>query len=339
MWVYLDDEDSWVNVPGMLTAAERAAVELTGAQLIVPVLVRGELAGCFLLGARRSGEPYSGDEIRLLESVAAQAALALENGRLTRAVAEEAAQKERVHRELEIAREVQGRLFPRAAPRLPGIAVAGFCRPAQAVGGDYYDYFELPGGRLGFAVADVSGKGVAAAITMATVQASLRTLTIDSSTDLAGMVGRLNRVVFEASASNRFATLFYAQFDPKTGLLRYVNCGHNAPLVLRRGELLRPGRTGIALGLRRVFAFGEGEMTLQPGDTLVAFSDGISEAMNDAREEWGEDRLAATVREVAGEPPEEIARAILAAADEFAAGAPQHDDMTLVVLRVDPNAE
>src|SRR5579863_2433484 len=170
------------------------------------------------------------DGVRIESS--AQTALAQEVARLTTAIGREMAQKERMNRELEIAREVQEHLFPQRLPVVPGLEYCGQCRPAREVGGDYYDFLELPEGRFGIAIGDVSGKGVGSALMMASLEASLRALApvVD---DPAELMARVNSLVFQASSPNRYATLFYAQYDPATRRLTYVNAGHNPPIVVR----------------------------------------------------------------------------------------------------------
>ncbi|PYT19642.1 MAG: hypothetical protein DMG58_35865, partial [Acidobacteria bacterium] len=183
---------------------------------------------------------------------AAQTALAQEVARLTTAIGREMAQRERWNRELEIAREVQEHLFPQRLPPVPGLEYCGQCRPAREVGGDYYDFLELPDGRLGIAVGDVSGKGVGAALMMASLEASLRALA-SVVQDPADLMGRVNTLVCQASASNRYATLFYAEYDPATRRLSYVNAGHNPPIVLRNSagscHVLRLEAGGPVIGL------------------------------------------------------------------------------------------
>ena len=332
--LFLDDDECWINDRDV-HQSDRERLASLNAQLLLPLEGATDLIGFVTLSRKRSEEPFSKGDMRLLRSVGLQTGLALENSRLASSLAEEAAHRERSSREIEIAREVQQRLFPQHTPRIPGIEILGTCRPALAAGGDYYDYFEYPNcQRVGLAVGDVSGKGVGAAIMMATVQASLRTQVLDDDPDLAASVSRLNQVVYEASTRNRFATLFYGQFDRATGRLVYVNAGHNRPVIIRRdGEIERLSLTGIAIGLKRHFAFRQAETTLAPGDLLVAFTDGLSESMNADREEWGEDELAIAALELSARPLPAIVDGLIAAADRFAAGAPQHDDMTLIVLR------
>ena len=202
------------------------------------------------------------------------------------------------------------------------------------MGGDYYDFLMLPGGRVGFAIGDISGKGVPAALLMAGLQASLRAQTPQGANDLSSLMGNLNRLLHEASPANRYATFFYGQLDASTRDFTYVNAGHNAPMLFRGREILRLTTGGPVVGLLPEAPYEQATVRLEPGDVLVAFTDGVSEAMNAADEEWGEVRLIAAVQGSGGLPARELLDRIMAGADSFAAGAPQHDDMTIVVLRV-----
>ena len=264
----------------------------------------------------------------------AQTALAQEVARLTTAIGRETAQRERLNRELEIAREVQEDLFPQCLPVVPGLDYSGQCRPAREVGGDYYDFLELPNGRLGIAIGDVSGKGVGAALMMACLEASLRALA-SVVRDPADLMGQVNGLVCQASATNRYATLFYAQYHPATRGLTYVNAGHNPPVVLRNSDgacqVLRLETGGPVIGLLPK-PYQRGEFSHEVGDLVVLFTDGVSESMNARDEEWGEERLIQLAKTCHGLPALEGMRRIRAAAQAFAGGAPQHDDMTLVVL-------
>jgi sigma-B regulation protein RsbU (phosphoserine phosphatase) len=333
--LFLDDEDDWINQCPEVNHEERDRLKALRAQLLVPFEGPAGLVGFASLGPKRSEEPYTPIDMRLLRSVGLQAGLALENSRLAQSLADEAAQRERANREIEIAREVQQRLFPQTTPAVEGAEIAGICRPALAVGGDYYDYFATGDGGVGFAVGDVSGKGVGAAILMATLQASLRTQVLDTAEELATRVQRLNQVVYESSTRNRFATLFYAQYDPAAHRLRYVNAGHNRPVVIRAdGQVERLALTGIAIGLKRRHQFSQREITLESGDWVIAFTDGISESMNPAFEEWGEEAMIQALLDLRHGPVEAMREGLLAAASDFAAGAVQHDDMTVVILHV-----
>jgi len=335
--VYMDDPNSWIYRSGEITEEERQKLTTLRAQLLLPIGLKEKLLGFLTLGEKRSEEPYSGMDLRLLKSVATQTGLALENAQLTAAIAEEVAQREKLNREVEIAREVQERLFPQKLPAIPGLDYCGACRPALGVGGDYYDFLALPGGKLGIAVGDVSGKGIAAALMMASLQASLRSEAMRGTQDLSSLITNVSRLVFEASSVNRYATFFYAQYDPATHGLTYVNAGHNPPMVFKRAakswEVRRLETGGTVVGLLEGYPYQHGEEILASGDLLVAFTDGISEAMNPADEEWGESRLIDTIEALDCLCSAKLIEQIMKEADAFAAGAPQHDDMTLVVLR------
>ncbi|MBI4893548.1 MAG: SpoIIE family protein phosphatase [Acidobacteria bacterium] len=287
------------------------------------------------LGAKKSEEPYSKGDQRLLETVAAQTALALENARLTRAVAEEAARRERIHRELEIAREVQERLFPHNPPGVAGLDYTGVCKPAQSIGGDYYDFFLSADGRLTLAVGDICGKGVPAALLMAGLQASLRGLCAGGVEDLGELMTRLNRLVFEATPKNRFATLWCGQYDPGSRVLRYVSAGHGDAVVLRAGGGMdRTSNRGLALGLVRQAQYGYGEVSLGSGDLVAVCTDGVTEAMSAGGEEFREQRWWAVLEEARGMAASAAVGLVMARVEEFAKGAEQHDDITIVAARV-----
>lgn len=333
--VYLDDVNNWVWKTQGVTDDERGMLERLESQLILPLAVKEKLLGFISLGQKKSEEPYSGSDLRLLRYLAAQSALALQNTQLTEAYAREAAQREKLNREVEIAREVQERLFPQKLPSVEGLDCAGGCRPALAVGGDYYDFLALPEGQLGVVIGDVSGKGIAAALLMASLQASVRSQTIHPGQSLAAMIASVNTLIYEASTSSRYATLFYAQLDPKTLTLDYVNAGHNPPMLFRAsGEVERLEVGGTVVGLLPRFPFRQARVQLQRGDLLVGFTDGVSEAENGAQEDWGDDRLIAAVRGASTAGASELMAHLMREADRFAAGAEQHDDMTLVILRV-----
>lgn len=334
------------NAPGFPAGLESArkpfrirrgtdpSLDALDAEVVVPLPARDHLNGVVLLGARKAEAPYSAADLRLLESVGDRAGVALENARLTAAVAAEAALRGRLSREVEIAREVQQRLFPQGIPQVAGLELAGHCRTTLGVGGDYYDFLDLPDGSLLFAIGDVSGKGIGAALVMASLQASLRGQSIRASGELAELMATVNALVHDATPENRYATLFVGRYEPATRRLVYVNGGHNAPMLLRAdGTVDRLKATGMVVGLMDSASFVEAETTLAPGDLLCGFSDGISEAMTRDDEEFGEQRLLAALREAGDAPPREVIDLLFAAADAFTAGAPQHDDMTVVVAR------
>lgn len=336
--VYPDDENSWLYREESVTAQERDELEKLDSELLLPLSSRDKLLGFISLGPKRSEEPFTGSDLRLLKSVATQTGLALENAQLMTAITEEITIRERMNREVEIAREVQERLFPQELPAIAGLDYFGACRPALGVGGDYYDFLALPEGQLGIALGDVSGKGIGAALLMASLQASLRSEAARAPEEIAPIVANVNRLVYQASTSNRYATFFYAQYNPARHELTYVNAGHNPPMLFRRqGEswqMLRLETGGTVVGLLESFPYTQEKLPILPGDLLIIFTDGISEAMNPEDEEWGEDRFAEAVKACSRLSAHEILDQLIRDADAFASGAKQHDDMTLVVIKV-----
>jgi sigma-B regulation protein RsbU (phosphoserine phosphatase) len=330
--LYRDDPDAWYLMAG---TAERRALDLLNAELLVPLPGRNRLMGVMALGPKRSEAAWSHTDLQVLQTVARQTGLALEVSELAHSLASEAAQRERTNREMEIAREVQERLFPQEMPNILGASVAGSCRAALGVGGDYYDVFNLEDGRLGLAIGDVSGKGISAALLMASLRASLRGVTLDNPRNFALLMHKVNVLVYEASASNRYATFFFAAYDPRTRRLECVNAGHNPPVVLRNGQVIRLEAGGPVVGLLPLAPYVEQVLTLEPGDLLLLYTDGISEAMTHDDEEWGEDRMIEAATAVRNKDAGEILHAMFAAADKFTAGAPQHDDMTMLILKLD----
>lgn len=304
---------------------------------VLPVASRGgRLLGVLALGPRRSEEPYSGEDARLLAVVASQAALALENLSLAEAMATRLEAERRNEYELRIAQEVQQMLLPQRTLPLGMIDYAGSCTQARVVGGDYYDYLDLGPGRLGLVIADISGKGMAAALLMANLQAIVRSHSSQAAGvgDLAALLQPVNALFCGSTAPNRFATLCLAVLDEHTQTVNYANCGHNPPLLLRAdgcAEWLAP--TAIALGFFEDWSCLTDTRDLRPGDVLVMYSDGITEAWSEANEEYGEGRLLDAVRAARHLPARDIVRHITADVRHFGSAA-QSDDWTLIVARV-----
>ncbi len=329
--LYRENPDGWFL---LADEEERSLLNRLHTEVLLPVNGRDRLMGVMTLSAKRSEAPYTPSDLRLLQNVATQAGFALEISELGRSLASEAAQRERIHREIEIAREVQERLFPQVIPKIEGATLAGACRPAQGVGGDYYDLIAFDDGEVGLAVGDVSGKGISAALVMASLRASLRGMLMDGPGDLAHTMAKVNRLVYEASTSNRYATFFFGAYDPRTRKLCYVNAGHNPPVVLRGEETLRLEAGGPVIGLLPDVEYEERSLTLQSGDLLLAYTDGISEAMTLDEEEWGEEGMIAAACADPKHDAAEVLQCVFAGADAFAGAAPQYDDMTLLVLKL-----
>lgn len=239
-------------------------------------------------------------------------------------------------RDLQIAKEIQAWLLPPGPPNVPEVEIAFTTRPANTVAGDYYDVFPRPGSESYLiAIADVAGKSVPAAMLMATFQASLKTLA-STAGSLTELVGRMNNYACSNSQNGRrFTTAFIAEYDPESRKLTYVNAGHNAPIVRRRTGAVEHLRTGgVPLGISDGLSYEAGSVRLEDGDWLVIFTDGVTEAENATAEEYGEARLLTIVHTNAAATPAGLLNAILSDVDRFVGDAPQHDDVTLMLMRV-----
>jgi serine phosphatase RsbU (regulator of sigma subunit) len=334
--------EPWELPPaGLENNAATAVLAPLHSGCLVPILGRdGRLVGLLALGPRLSEEPYSGEDKRLLASVASQAGMALDNYRLVEDIAEKLEAERRSTREMEIAKEVQNRLLPQSAPDLKTLECAGRCLQAWRVGGDYYDFLELGRDQWGLVLADVSGKGMHAALLMANLQAHMRSLSglTRSATepmtplDLIRTLQQVNRIVWKSTAAQHYATLFFGLYDDSTRRLTYVNCGHNPPMLLRAdGSVDRLRSTATVIGLFENWECEAIEVQLNPGDLLAIFSDGVTEAML-GEEEFGETRFLDELRETRRLPMEQVVTTVFTAVQQFSAGN-QSDDLTLVVAR------
>jgi sigma-B regulation protein RsbU (phosphoserine phosphatase) len=300
----------------------------------VPILERGgRLAGVVVLGIRRSEEPYSPEDRKLLALVASQAAVTLESIRLGEKIAEQLEAERRAAQEMEFARQVQMRLFPQRLPAMRTLEYTGACISAKTVGGDYYDFLELRPGRLGIILADIAGKGVPGALLMANLQANLRSQYALAVEDLPQLLSSVNRLFFQSTDDASYATLVFADYDDATRVLRYSNCGHLSPLLVRSsGAVERLPSNCTVLGMFEDWQSEIAEVALGPGDTLVLYTDGITEAMNREKEEFGEGRLLASIQNQRQNSASELLQGIVGAVSQFSGGE-QGDDITLVVAR------
>ena len=240
----------------------------------------------------------------------------------------------RVEQEMQIARQVQSRLLPQQAPMLKTLDVAGKVIQTRAVGGDYYDFLDFGAGRLGLVLADIAGKGMSGALLMANLQANLRGQYALAVEDPRLLLRSVNHLFYKNTESNHYATMFFSIYDDRKQTLRYVNCGHNPPILLRSdGAVERLEATATVLGLFEEWDCTVEEKQLAPGDVLVIYTDGISEAATgDEGEEFGEERLVATVLAHPAMSAEQLLDAIIAEVEAFSRGY-QADDMTLIVAR------
>ena len=237
-----------------------------------------------------------------------------------------------------MAAEVQRRLLPPHAPRNAAATFAAFTLPARTIGGDYYDFLDLGGDQVGIAVADVSGKGISAALVMSVVQASLRVISSHRNLSLSQLAAQMNGFLYQSTGANRYATFFYAQVEARGQRLRYVNAGHNPPYLVRAANgttaIIELCVGGTALGLFPEVAFQEADIDLRARDLLVAFTDGVPEALNSAGEEFGEERLKTVLRAGVGRAADEISTRLADTMRDWIGDAEQHDDLTFVVVAV-----
>ncbi|HEX8146859.1 MAG TPA: GAF domain-containing SpoIIE family protein phosphatase [Pyrinomonadaceae bacterium] len=338
--------DAWSRAlaaapPGRRAAREREreALQRVRAHLLVQVRTRELMVGILSLGKRRGQFRYAAGDKEVLMSVAAQLALVIENSRL----AERLVAEERLLRELALAAEVQRRLLPEHPPESVAVELSGFCQPARGVGGDYYDFMSFDNQQLGIAIADVAGKGMAAALLMSTMQATLRSLSAGSNLlpqtgrTLADMVATLNGLLWSSTGGLNYVTFFYAQFDQATRRLSYVNAGHNPPLFFRAGQsdgFRQLSSGGTVVGVFEHCAYEQETVEMRPGDLLLAYTDGLSEALSVGGEEFGEARIREALAETVGLSVDEIRDELVRRVSEWSAGAPQHDDLTFVVMKV-----
>jgi sigma-B regulation protein RsbU (phosphoserine phosphatase) len=338
---------AWEVPSDSTSAGELSALEPLAPECLVPILGReNNLIGMLVLGQRRSEEPFSGEDKQLLDSVAAHAGIALENIRLAEKMAERMEEDRRTAQEMEIARKVQARLFPQKLPAMNTLEYTGACIQARKVGGDYYDFLELRPGRLALVLADIAGKGVSGALLMANLQANLRSQYATAVDDLPRLLASVNRLFYENSDDASYATLFFADYDDSSRKLRYANCGHLPPLLLRAcassqevpnqdqaPNVERLGSTCTVMGLFEDWHCEIAEVQLAPGDMLVLYTDGVTEAANADGEEFGESRLLATLGSNFHLPVGPLLQAIVEAVQQFSRGSEQQDDITLVIAR------
>ena len=306
------------------------ALKAAGVKVVVPLVSQGELVGLLNLGPHLSEQDYSLDDRILLNNLATQAAPALRVAQLVRQRQTEALAIERMEQELRVARLIQQTLLPKQVPELPGWNVAVHYQPARAVGGDFYDFYPLPDGRLVVVEGDVTDKGVPAALVMATMRAILRGASRRMLSPSAALA-RSNELLCPEITPNMYDTCLYSILDPATGRLQFANAGHNLPIRRSDGQVTELRATGMPLGLLPGMTYEDKETVLEPGDTLLIYSDGISEAHNPKREMFEFARMREVMAKNAGSAT--LINSLLGALSAFTgANWEQEDDVTMVVL-------
>jgi sigma-B regulation protein RsbU (phosphoserine phosphatase) len=288
--------------------------------------------GVLYLDSREKGSFLSGSTRGALETLATEAAVAIENARLYR----ETMEKARMEQEMRIAAEIQQALLPKAGHSGPFFRTSASSIPCRSIGGDFYDYVDLPSGAFGFALGDVAGKGPPAALLSAMMQGIFAAQAAASDTP-SQTIARVNLALYKRGIESRFVTLMYGSLEPD-GRLTYCNAGHNPPLVVGKGGVRRLEVGGPIVGLFEHAVFEEETVVLSPGDWLIVFSDGVSEAMSASGDEYGEERILAVVDKEPELSPADLLKAIFADVRVFTKGAPQSDDITALVLRYGPSA-
>ena len=307
------------------------SLKAAGVNIAIPLVSQGEFIGLLNLGPRLSEQDYSADDRKLLSDLATQAAPAVRVAQLVRQQQSETQERERIEHELQIARVIQQTLLPREVPSLSGWQVAAHYQPAREVGGDFYDFLELPDGQLGLIIGDVTDKGIPAALVMATTHSILRS-SAERLISPGKVLERVNNLLVDDIPPNMFVTCFYAVLDPTSGRLQYANAGHDLPYVRSEKDVAELRATGMPLGLMPEMSYEEQEAILAPGETVLFHSDGLVEAHNQEREMFGFPRLKEQVGGQFG--GESLIDFLLARLVEFTGSDwEQEDDVTLVTLR------
>lgn len=300
-----------------------------GVTLIIPMQIKGETKGLILLGERRSGLKYSETDIEFISSVGSLAIISIENANLF----QEAIEKQKLEKDLELARNIQQNLLPSKIPQMKNFEIANINKSAKQVGGDYYDLIKLDEDKLLFAIADVSGKGVQAALLMANLQAFLQAV-VKQNFPLAEATNLINDLVSGNTTMGSFITFFWGIIDDSNNELTFVNAGHNPPLLVRNGEITKLKKGGMILGvMETVIPYESETVKLQKDDLLILFTDGITEAMNKKLEEYTDERLEELVKKLEPISAQSTLEKIISDVNIFTGGAEQSDDITCLVIK------
>jgi phosphoserine phosphatase RsbU/P len=355
-----EDLDTWQRAAGFIQGmnnakreAERNVLKQLDSRLLVQIRNKAQLTGILSLGPRHSGFDFADKDLKMLMSIGEQLALVIDNSNLVERIVDQ----EKMLHEMALAASVQKHLFPVDAPQSPMIEISGYCKPAGYVGGDYYDFMQLENGQIGMAVADVAGKGFAAALLTFMIHAFLRSQALSAGTgsalrvSISQLATSLNRLLFASTSSSSYVTLFYAAYEESSGRLSFVNAGHNPPFVLHAhptsGEIatlaptngvMRLESGGPMLGLFQDCPIQESSFQLRSGDFLFAYTDGAIDAVNPAGEEFGEDRLLTLVKSKSHLPAIKARDEIFQGIEDWCGDAAQPDDITMLVLKVNDAA-
>ena len=318
-----------VYVEGMLHGILRDVLAEARVHLLVPMSLNGEIRGVILLGEKRSKKPFGQEDFDFIATLASLALVSEENARMQLAMIE----KQRMERELAIARDIQVGLLPHASPEIDGYEIASVFHPCYSVAGDYFDFLPISELKVGIAIGDVSGKGTPAALIMACLQASLRTIAAMEIVDPVLTIVKINHLLCK-SQSNKYVTFFYGILNHETHRLSYVNAGHCYPLVVKtNGNVDRLETGGTVLGFFKDAAYRTATYQLDPGDTMILYTDGVSEMIDDREEEFGAEKIIRVLKENAGLSVDAVKEALVCALQEHRQDQPQGDDTTFILLK------
>ena len=324
---------SFLNSPYLCNDQSEYDEELNKTQIrvVVPMQIQNETQGYIFLGEKITKQPYMESDLEFLQTLGNVAIISLENARLFI----ETLEKQKLEEEMALARNIQSRLLPKTMPDLPNILIHGVNVPSKQVGGDYFDIISIDNNYLGLTIADVSGKGMGAALLMSNLQASLQSL-ITEGYSLDKLVGRINNVIYQNTDPEKYITFFYGKLDKNTLSMDYVNAGHNPPYLLHKdGTIEELIKGGIILGMMPDMPYEIGSCQLSKGDMLMLFTDGVTETMTLDDVEYEESRLIDFLKKTGlTKNPEEINNDLIIELEQFSAGAPQNDDITILTLQV-----
>lgn len=313
-----------------LTSPLLQGLQARGAEVVLPLASQGELIGLLTLGMRLDGDDYTRQDLSLLNTLATQVAPAVRVSQMVQEQQEQVRERERIEQELRTAQTIQHAFLPRGVPTLEGWQLVPYYRPAREVGGDFYDFIAFEDGRLGLVIGDVTGKGIPAALVMATVHTMLRSAA-QGAAPPGEVLARVNDLLSAEIPAGMFVTCFYAVLDPRSGRLRYANAGHEAPYRQQRSKASELWATGMPLGMLPGSRYDEHEITLEPGESLLFYSDGLVEAHNPGHEMFGLPRLQTLLTRQADETP--LIDFLLAELHRFTGEKwEQEDDVTLMTL-------
>ncbi|MDZ7263079.1 MAG: SpoIIE family protein phosphatase [candidate division KSB1 bacterium] len=310
-------------------APELSVFVQAGYRVIVPMRIQNQTRGLLTVGERITRTAFQDYDLEFLSTLGNEAMICLENARLFK----ETLEKQRLEEELAIAREIQQKLLPQECPRLDGYEIAAINVPSRQVSGDYFDCVKLSPHKICLAIADVSGKGTGASLLMANLQATLQAL-MEANSSLTDIAAKINNLIYRNTSYDKFITFFFGVLDLQQNSFSYVNAGHNPPLHLKADgsvQVLEQG--GLILGMMPNMPYQQATISLQPGDWIIMYTDGVTEAVNNADEEFEEQRLLAVARNNLQATADQMQERILQAVQQFAEDQPQHDDITLLILK------